>query len=490
MSESGDPKNVKARASAAPTRTTPDLPPETGFSKSEPPSGSVASEEFLYHLYLGSELLQDNQVEQAKDELERALLLQPRDVEGQGLLGVVYFRLGLYPRAIDIYERISRVAPIEVAPKVNLALCYLKTGQLALARQALEEVLTLEPEHKRAWAYLGLIFQRQNEYGKARSSFDRAGQSGMAERMRQLDEQEHEGAVLLRDDHPNELRRAAEGAFQELEYGKDPFEVAESTEIATAASNSGRWRAIELGEETLPQPARVPRSPLSGTEALPDPTDTDRVDVPPCALSLDQFVQSRGLLTGGGLQAALIDDSTVQVGLLRPFAIRVGCVRAVALNNRAWSESRLMRRSGSRGYDEPLGGANDPIVAVDISGELVARVPGQILTLVHLNDETLTIREDNVLGFDAQLRYDCARVEVPGVDALTLLEFSGTGLVLLRWTASPRSLGVTQNCTLVHSQEVAGWTGRVVPRAIDAAESPGKQRGFLGFTGQGAVFVN
>ena len=54
-----------------------------------------ATEDFLFHLYRGSELLQDNRVHEAKEELEQALKLQPRDAKGQDLLAVVYFRLGL-----------------------------------------------------------------------------------------------------------------------------------------------------------------------------------------------------------------------------------------------------------------------------------------------------------------------------------------------------------------------------------------------------------
>src|SRR5690606_39696809 len=76
-----------------------------------PPSSRFDNEEFLFHLYRGSELLQDNCVGEAKEELERALSLQPRDAEGQALLGVVYFRLGLYPRAIQIYEDLIRYLP-------------------------------------------------------------------------------------------------------------------------------------------------------------------------------------------------------------------------------------------------------------------------------------------------------------------------------------------------------------------------------------------
>src|SRR6476659_10794162 len=88
-----------------------------------------ATEDFLFHLYRGSELLQYNRVHEAKEELEQALKLQPRDAKGQDLLAVVYFRLGMYPRAIEIYEELARAFPGDPALGQNLALCYLKTGQ-------------------------------------------------------------------------------------------------------------------------------------------------------------------------------------------------------------------------------------------------------------------------------------------------------------------------------------------------------------------------
>src|SRR3954447_6301401 len=99
--------------------------------RSVPPD---ATEDFLFHLYRGSELLQDNRVHEAKEELEQALTLQPRDPKGQDLLGVVYFRIGLYPRAIQIYEQLKRDNPRDPSLKLNLALCYLKTGQTPAAR--------------------------------------------------------------------------------------------------------------------------------------------------------------------------------------------------------------------------------------------------------------------------------------------------------------------------------------------------------------------
>src|SRR5262249_29814424 len=122
-------------------------------------SRDVAGEDFLFHLYRGSELLQDNRVHEAKTELEQALALQPSDPKGQDLLGLVYFRLGMSPRSIAIYERLVQLHPAAVEPRINLALSYLKTGQPAQARAELEKVLEHNPSHSRAWAYLGLSFK-------------------------------------------------------------------------------------------------------------------------------------------------------------------------------------------------------------------------------------------------------------------------------------------------------------------------------------------
>src|SRR6476619_5369033 len=151
------------------------LTPSVGVGRdSESPTDS-SNEDFLFHLYRGSELLQDNRVHEAKEELEQALHLQPRDVKGQDLLAVVYFRLGLYPRAISIYEQLRRKNPRDTALLLNLAICYLKTGQAALARRDLEALLALNPNHTRAWGYLGLACDRLGDLPEAQRAFDHGG---------------------------------------------------------------------------------------------------------------------------------------------------------------------------------------------------------------------------------------------------------------------------------------------------------------------------
>src|SRR5271170_3130225 len=217
-----DHETPRSRQTAAPPGSMP--PPAIGDAGRD-----VANEDFLFHLYRGSELLQDNRVLEAKTELEHALTLQPRDPKGQDLLAVVYFRIGLYPHAIQIYEQLKRDNPRDPSLKLNLALCYLKTGQAQAARTELENVVTLLPAHKRAWGYLGLAHERLGDLHKAVSAFERAGHAQMARRVGERisaitsKAEAKDAASAARATGEAEARGAMAAAFEELDAGEISF---------------------------------------------------------------------------------------------------------------------------------------------------------------------------------------------------------------------------------------------------------------------------
>lgn len=201
---------------------TASLRPDPTNDSDEPPNSS--NEDFLFHLYRGSELLQDNRVHEAKEELERAIQLQPKDSKGQDLLAVVYFRLGLYARAIQIYEQLRRRNKADTALLLNLALCYLKTGQFELARRDLEQLLVLSPTHSRAWGYLGLACERMGDLEQAEYAFKQGGHGPMAKRI--ASRREPPGAS---DALPSRSSRDAGGALhRELDAGGLSFALENS----------------------------------------------------------------------------------------------------------------------------------------------------------------------------------------------------------------------------------------------------------------------
>jgi Flp pilus assembly protein TadD len=200
-----------------------------------PPADSardVAQEDFLFHLYRGSELLQENRVVEAKEELEFALTMQPLDAKGQDLLGAVYFRLGLYRHATQIYEALEKQFSKDTSIKINLALTYLKAGQAGLARRPLEDTVRLQPEHRRAWGYLGLALQRLGELEQAQNAFERGGHAVMAKR---VTERRRQSIPPASPDPPvspevdPRVREMAQVAFSELDAGELRFALAEPT---------------------------------------------------------------------------------------------------------------------------------------------------------------------------------------------------------------------------------------------------------------------
>jgi hypothetical protein len=143
-------------------------------------------EEFLYHLSRGSEFLVANRVGEAKEELERALVVQPRDSKGQDLLAGVYFRLGVYPRAIELWTTLVDQHPDDVPLRVNLGLALLKTAQVDEAVVHLTRATELDESHGRAWGYLGLALWRLGKLDRAREAFLRGGQASMVRRMEEM----------------------------------------------------------------------------------------------------------------------------------------------------------------------------------------------------------------------------------------------------------------------------------------------------------------
>ena len=159
--------------------TRPGKPPSASGENSS--GGGEA--EFLQVLYQGGELLAAGKVIEAKDYLERAYQMRPRNEKSQNLLGLTYFKLGLFDRAAEIYETLVQENPADPTLRVNLGLVYLKSNALARAIREFETATDLAPEHMRAHNYLGIALAQAGEYGRARDHFLLSGSEQMVEKM-------------------------------------------------------------------------------------------------------------------------------------------------------------------------------------------------------------------------------------------------------------------------------------------------------------------
>lgn len=149
-----------------------------------------------------------------------------------------------------------------------------------------------------------------------------------------------------------------------------------------------------------------------------------------------------------------------------------------------------MRRSRGRDTDEKFDFGGTRMHAVSGSGYLIA-VPGdKTFTAVSLDDDILYLREDLVFAFEATLRWENGNV--PGLRGkLPVVQFRGDGAVAMR-TAEPlvRVKLPAQGVLLVAAMRLAGWIGRVIPRAVVPPTDGPMGEVCVECTGEGVVLID
>ncbi len=432
------------------------------------------ADDFLYHLYRGSTLLLQDQVVEAKEELERALALQPQDAKSQDLLAGVYFRLGVYPRAIEIWDRLVAAFPNEATLRVNLALALFKTGQAEQAQRHIHEALRIQPDHERAWGYLGLILWRMGDLPAARDAFLRGGQAAMARRMDEelrgktsVGTPAAPGEDALAAEDRAAMRSAAEEAIERLE-GEHPHLAVEASKRERRVT--GGWRPLEPGSEAVP-PRVVPvvggRAP--GPPTLGEQLSRWSLSLPPevpLAVSNagDLVVQSRGdvFLRLSGLAACR------------------GELRTTAVNRRVRGKDR----------DELLG-ARDPIMHWRGPITALLRPPaGARFICVSLGTAMLYVREDYLVGFDGRIAFESASLPLAGAP-MSLTQLHGEGIVVLQSPSQPVAMAVVDGEEVrVRPDQLLGWTGRLFPNAQRGTAPYSAHAPPLAFRGEGAVLLH
>lgn len=453
------------------------------------PSGDVAQEDFLFHLYRGSELLQENRVLEAKEELEFALTMQPLDPKGQDLLGAVYFRVGLYPRAIQIYEGLSAQFPHDVSIKINLALSYLKTAQPELARGALDEAVRLNPEHKRAWGYLGLALQKLGQLDQAQAAFERGGHDLMAKR---LTERRHPSRAPSEAPGPVDeggTRLLPATAFSELDAGELRLALAEPEPSRSGDGHRQLSALADAGAKSR-SPFATTLPPASLREQAPVHQALTWARAEPAIPPLLVASPDRPLTVHPtGVLLVRIDEG-------QAFAARLDALRVIA----GTASTRVLhRRARDTESSEVLGGIGSPLVRIAGGAQLVlGSKPPRAPVILALDDDVAVVREDMLLGFELRLAYESGRLvldtEASGArgpsDGVSLVQLRGKGGLVLEFAgklvAVPCAPGKPM---LVRREWFVGWLGRLQPRALAAAESPNGQRGLISFSGEGTVLL-
>lgn len=474
------------------------------------PSGHTASDsqtDFLFHLYRGSELLRDDRVHEAKDELEAAIALEPDDRKVQEYLAATHFRLREYKKAIALYERLREFTPRDPLLLLNAALCYLKTGQAALARRDLEMLVADEPSNTRAWGYLGIARKMSGEMASAQQAFEHGGQEELARRIDSRitselpDRPSHEDHDVepLRfeldvpgidvDDpslHGHRRRNtlaigiASESDDALATLKRLPNPPAPSYDIDHSGTPSLRHPGVAMPAAYapyVPQSAHGPSRTLHPVVAPPPPVAKLTRDSEAAFAAAGRVVIQAG--------TALISSAAPSGFVARLEAIRA-CSNALTMKH-------LERQVKGHPTGEALGGASSPFVHARGEGPLIlAPRAGRKLASFALGDEDpmCFMREDILLGFDGSLSFENGKIATGDGEFLAIVQVRGSGAVLLETLGEILSLAVEGNRGLsIRREAVLGWFGRLVPRVLVPGEAPCGQHGLVSFAGDGRILV-
>jgi tetratricopeptide (TPR) repeat protein len=483
-----------------------------------PPASAISPEaDFLFHLYRGSELLHDNRLLEAQSELEYALTLEPSDARTQGLLAIVYFRSGFYARAINTYRVLLRERPNDPTLRLNVALCYLKTGQSQGARIELEALVMENVSDRRAWGYLAVALERLGYVEQAREAFEHAGQFDLAQRM-------FERSASMRParlpDVPHEASPVAGGrpyrskspTFDDLDGGELSIDLvhAEREQLApTPATSINPSVSVSIPAPSpspiasvAPLPALAAAAPPRldtlgwGTAPRADATPRAWLEAPPLSnfiadARVERLGDAHGVtLLGTRLARVEVDSVLSPAG----FAFRLEALRSYSGTLNAGILQRQSRADAPPAHEsagDSFGGIGTPFASIKGPGQvmLAPRTSQRVLAFT-LHDEIVFFREEALLGFDLSLHYENGRLGLGGSgDAAPLVQFKGDGTLLLELSTDLLALEVKSGGLTVRKEVVIGWVGRLLPSALSAQEAPAGQRGLIGFSGEGTVLV-
>ena len=132
------------------------------------------------HFEKGNEFYEAMQFEDAAEAYEKALELEPENVDVMSNLGVTYYRLGRLDEAVEVYNKAVDIAPGDADIRSNLAAAYVQkqgpdggTDYLNMALEQYQKAIELAPELAEAHYGAGTVYALLNRTEEAIQEFEK-----------------------------------------------------------------------------------------------------------------------------------------------------------------------------------------------------------------------------------------------------------------------------------------------------------------------------
>lgn len=147
------------------------------------------------------------------------------------------------------------------------------------------------------------------------------------------------------------------------------------------------------------------------------------------------------------------------------------------------------RRSRGHNTSDAFDYGGSQVHTVSGRGYLIATAGEHTFSAVMLDDDILYLREDLVFAFQIQLRWENGNV--PGLRGrLPVVQFRGNGALAMRLRYPLVRVKLpAQGMVFIDASRLAGWIGRVIPRAVVPPPSGPLGAVCVECTGEGVVLV-
>jgi tetratricopeptide (TPR) repeat protein len=226
---------------------------------------------------LGGVLLKDGRVDQAREQFQKALDINPNDTEAMNELGVATMQQGKTEDAIALYLRALEIAPNKAETHINLGVALLQKGEPEKAANHFQHAAQIEPRNAKARLDLASAYVQEGQWADAVAQFQRAsemepdnaetryGLGSALERAGRHDEAmaQFRKALEIDDGHPGAHFRLALGLMADGKSGDAVAHLRRAIEI-----NPGYAEALDMLGNALMQEGRIDEASSSIMAAL------------------------------------------------------------------------------------------------------------------------------------------------------------------------------------------------------------------------------
>jgi len=139
------------------------------------PGIASAQQNAMYLFVDGVEAYESGSHQEAIDSLNKAIELEPENLEFQYYLGLTYSTMGRYEEAIEVFEKIVEKEPVAFRKAYfEIAAVYAKQKRYQKTIDTLTLVEGTDPEDARIYLEKGYAFQKVEQYDLAIESFNKA----------------------------------------------------------------------------------------------------------------------------------------------------------------------------------------------------------------------------------------------------------------------------------------------------------------------------